>query len=171
MSTIRELRGDKVAARDGVVGSVNDVYFDDRSWSVRYFVVRTPERCMLIPPAVVEPGLSGPRKIRLALTRAQLARVRVAKAAVPGRVRSGAGVLGYRIEARDGPLGEVQDFIVDQDTWAIRDVVVDTRPWWPGGHVRVHPAYVERIDRAKRKVHVRLTRAQMKRGGAVSPRR
>jgi hypothetical protein len=49
--------------------------------------------------------------------------------------------------------------MIDDDTWAIRDVVVDTTKWWPGGQVRVHPQYVERIDPAQRKVYVRLTRA------------
>lgn len=175
MSTLRELHGDKVAARDGLVGWLRDVYFDDEHWAVRYFVVHThdwaPARRMLIPPDSVEPGLSGPNKIRLALTRAQVERVRVGEVATPARLCSGIDIIGYGIEARDGSLGEVEDLVVDDDSWAIRDVVVDTRKWWPGGHVRVHPAYVERIDRERRKVHVRLTRAQVRRSGARSARR
>jgi hypothetical protein len=37
--------------------------------------------------------------------------------------------------------------------------------------VRVHPAYVERIDAGARKVRLRLTREQVRRSGAVTPRR
>lgn len=172
MTTLRELRGDNVAARDGVLGSLRDVYFDDQQWAVRYFVVhaRDSPRRMLIPPQSVEPGLSGPRNMRLALTRAQAERLAVDNVAAPSRLRSGIDVIGYAIEARDGALGEVQDLVLD-DSWAIRDVVVDTRKWWPGGHVNVHPAYVERIDQASRKVHLRLTRAQVRRSGARSARR
>ena len=28
-------------ARDGEIGKINEVYFDDKSWLVRYFIVRT----------------------------------------------------------------------------------------------------------------------------------
>jgi sporulation protein YlmC with PRC-barrel domain len=172
VSTIRGLRGDDVAARDGVVGSVEDVVFDQASWAVRYLVVDTgaPGRRLLVPPAAVERGLSGKHKLRLGLTAEQL-EGSIVEQADEERLTSGTEVIGYRIEARDGALGEVQDLIVDEDAWAIRDVVVDTRPWWPGGHVQVHPAYVERIDREARKVHLRLTREQVKRSGAVTPRR
>jgi hypothetical protein len=172
VSTIRGLRGDDVAARDGVFGSVEDVYFDEERWAVRYFVVDTGELLgrLLIAPQSVEPGLSGPRKLRLALTLEQLESVKVGENG-NAPLLSGAEVIGYRIEARDGAIGEVQDFVVDDSAWVIRDLVVDTRKWWPGGHVRVHPQYVERIDRDERKVHLRLTREQVKRSGAVSPRR
>jgi hypothetical protein len=161
-----------VAARDGVVGSLEDVYFDDERWAVRYLVVDTGGLGgrLLIPPQSIEPGLSGRRKLRLALTREQLDSVATeANGEVP--LRSGAEVLGYGIEARDGAIGEVQDLVLDDHTWTVRDVVVDTRKWWPGGHVRVHPQYVERIDPDGRKVHLRLTREQVRLGGAVSPRR
>jgi sporulation protein YlmC with PRC-barrel domain len=162
VSSVRALRGDKVAARDGIVGRVEDVFFDQR-WAVRYFLVDTGERRpgerVLIAPASVEPGLSGPRKIRLALTREQIEGGEEAGAA---HLRSGADVIGYAVQARDGPIGRLRDIVVDDDTWAIRGVVVDTRPWWPGGEVRVDPQHVERIDWRGRKVHLRLTRKQLK---------
>jgi sporulation protein YlmC with PRC-barrel domain len=172
VSTIRELRGDDVAARDGVVGSVEDVYFDDESWTVRYFLVDTGELLgrLLVAPQSVDPGLSGPRKLRLALTLEQLESARVAENG-EAPLLSGAEVIGYGIEARDGAIGEVEDFVIDDERWTIRDVVVDTLKWWPGGVVRVHPEYVERIDRERRKLHLRLTRAQVKLSGALSPRR
>lgn len=175
MSSVRELRGDDVAARDGSVGSVEDVYFDEQHWAVKYFLVdageRLPGRRMLIPPDAVEPGLSSGRKIRLGLTRAQVEDVRLAEEAAAGSLRSGLAVIGYGIEARDGAIGEVQDLTVDEETWAIRDVVVDTLKWWPGGLVHVHPEYVERIDPRGRTVHLLLTRDEVKLSSARSPRR
>jgi hypothetical protein len=78
------------------------------------------------------------------------------------RLRSGADVIGYAVQARDGPIGRLRDIVVDDDTRAIRGVVVDTRPWWPGDEVRMDPQHVERIDRRGRKVHLRLTRKQLK---------
>jgi sporulation protein YlmC with PRC-barrel domain len=175
MRTVRELRGEKIAARDGLIGSVDDVYFDDEEWAVRYLAVDTgrwlPGRRLLVPPASVDTALSSQRKIRLALTREELEAMPTAARVAGGRLRSGREVIGYGIEARDGAIGEVQDFVLDDSTWAIRDVVVDTMKWWPGGHVCVHPEYVERIDWSERKVHLRLTRDQLKLSGARSPRR
>jgi sporulation protein YlmC with PRC-barrel domain len=184
--SIRNLRGDQVLARDGRIGLVHDVYFDDEDWAVRYLVVDTgewlPAKRVLISPASVEPGLSSGGNIRLAVMREQVESAPPAEATLTGEgeakpeggdphLRSGTEVIGYGIEARDGAIGEVQDFVVDEDTWAIRDVVVDTMRWWPGGHVRVHPEYVERIDWNERKVHLRLTREQVKLSGAASARR
>jgi hypothetical protein len=42
-------------------------------------------------------------------------------------------VNGYDIEASDGNIGHVEDFILEDKTWALRYVVVDTRNWLPGG--------------------------------------
>lgn len=36
---MHELKGDTIVARDGNIGSVKDVYFDDERWAVRYLVV------------------------------------------------------------------------------------------------------------------------------------
>ena len=48
-------------------------------------------------------------------------------------LRSFKEVKGYDIEASDGNLGHVEDFILEDKTWAFRYVVVDTRNWLPGG--------------------------------------
>jgi hypothetical protein len=50
-------------------------------------------------------------------------------------LRSGRDVTGYYIAARDGDIGHVDDFLVDDRAWAIRYLIVDTRNWWPGKKV------------------------------------
>ncbi len=78
-------------------------------------------------------------------------------------LRSSASVMGYDIQASDDSIGEVHDYIFDDASWAIRYLVVDTRKWWPGGaKVLVGMNWVDRIDWATKKVHVRMTRAQVK---------
>ncbi|HEX6321197.1 MAG TPA: PRC-barrel domain-containing protein [Burkholderiales bacterium] len=77
-------------------------------------------------------------------------------------LRSGAEVIGYEIEAKDGEIGEVEDFVVDARSWGINGVVIDTRKWWPGGQVRIAPDEVESIDWKARKMRLRLTREQIK---------
>ena len=44
---------------------------------------------------------------------------------------------GSKIKARDGEVGEVEDFYFDDDKWTIRYLVVDTGNWLPGGRVLI----------------------------------
>lgn len=77
-------------------------------------------------------------------------------------LRSCAALIGCSVEARDGALGEIDDFVVNERGWVISDVVVDTRRWWPGGRVRIAPALVAGIDWGARKLHLVLTADQAK---------
>jgi len=72
-------------------------------------------------------------------------------------LRSTAAVTGYHIQAADGEIGHVEDFIVDDDSWAIRYLVVDTRNWWPGKKILVSPQWIQSIDWGESKVFVGLT--------------
>jgi hypothetical protein len=64
-------------------------------------------------------------------------------------------VTGYHIEAADGEIGHVEDFIVDDETWAIRYLEVDTRNWWPGKKVLVSPQWIDNVSWPDSKVYVR----------------
>lgn len=55
-------------------------------------------------------------------------------------------VVGYHIEALDGSMGHVDDFLFDDETWLIEALVVDTRNWLPGKHVMIPPDWVEDVD-------------------------
>jgi uncharacterized protein YrrD len=70
---IQGIRGDDIVARDGGIGSVDDVYFDDRQWAVRYLVVQTgqwmPGQKVLISPASVLPEQSRDDAFVVDLTR------------------------------------------------------------------------------------------------------
>lgn len=84
-------------------------------------------------------------------------------------LRSSDEVIGYYLEARDGDLGHVEDFLVDDESWTIRYMVVDTRNWWPGKKVLVSPEWIERIDWNESKVHVDLTRDGIRNGPEYDP--
>lgn len=53
LCSLRDLRQCRIAATDGIAGSVDDIYFDDEAWVVRYFVVRlgtdAEDRRVLMP--------------------------------------------------------------------------------------------------------------------------
>lgn len=67
-------------------------------------------------------------------------------------------VVGCRIEGTDDELGKVEDFIVDDSTWAVRYVVVDTGNWWSGKSVILASHWIERIEEKQGQVFVNMTR-------------
>jgi hypothetical protein len=73
-------------------------------------------------------------------------------------LRSTHDVIGHRVQAGDGEIGHVEDFIIDDGTWAIRYLVIDTRNWWPGKRVLVSPQWIERISWDESKVFINLSR-------------
>jgi uncharacterized protein YrrD len=77
-------------------------------------------------------------------------------------LRSTNAVSGYHIQASDGEIGNVEDFIVDDQTWAIRYLIINTRNWWPGKEVLVSPKLIERVSWDQSKVFVNLTREAIK---------
>jgi hypothetical protein len=77
-------------------------------------------------------------------------------------LRSITAVAGYDIHARDGAIGHVESFLVDDAGWGIRYLIVDTKNWWPGKHVLVSPYAVSEIDWADNEIHLEITREQVK---------
>jgi hypothetical protein len=77
-------------------------------------------------------------------------------------LRSTRAVSGYNIQALDGDLGHVEDFIVDDETWAIRYLIINTGTWWPGKRVLVSPEWIERVSWSESKVFVNLSRQTIK---------
>ncbi|MHB1843981.1 MAG: PRC-barrel domain-containing protein [Deltaproteobacteria bacterium] len=73
-------------------------------------------------------------------------------------LRSANEIRGYRVEGSDGVVGRVRDFIVDDESWAVRYLVVDTHPWWFGKKVLVAPQWARRISWDERKVYVAISR-------------
>ncbi len=75
------------------------------------------------------------------------------------REPNGDSILGYDVEATNGPIGAVDESTDDLDASYI---VVDTG-WWIFGKKRLLPAgVIDRIDPAGRTVFVNLTKEQVK---------
>jgi uncharacterized protein YrrD len=77
-------------------------------------------------------------------------------------LRSCSAVTGYRIEAADGHMGKVKDFLVEESTWAIRYLVVNTAEWWTGHDVLVAVRWIDSVRWMDGAVTVSLTRAAVK---------
>ena len=70
--------------------------------------------------------------------------------------------MGYQIEAVDGPLGVAHDFLIDDEGWVVRWMVVDTKSWKPGREVLVPPEWVETVSWSEKRIHVRVSRQKVK---------
>jgi uncharacterized protein YrrD len=211
----KDLIGFGIRATDGVIGTVEDLYFDDQDWTIRYFVVNTGSwltgRKVLISPVAIGSPAWITRVLPAALTRAQVehspdidTRKPVSRqneteyvgyygyshywggsgmwglGAYPGsppterstednapvpddyHLRSSNAVIGHHIEATDGDVGHVEDLVFDDDTWAIRFLIVDTSNWWGGRRVLVATRRIENVSWVEAKISVDLTRQAVK---------
>ena len=225
-NSTKDLKGNAIVATDGEIGKVDDFYFDDKSWTIRYLVADTGNwllgrQVLLSPIAVGKADFSGGR-INVKLTKKQVEespsidsdkpvsrqheayyhdyygypyywsgpylwgpsyypglpvddqeRIEERRAereeAGDLHLRSAAQVTGYHIEATDGGIGHVEDFIVDDETWEIRYLVVDTRNWLPGKKVLISPRWIDRVSWEVSKVYVSLSREAIKNAPEYHP--
>jgi len=84
-------------------------------------------------------------------------------------LRSCNAVVGYSIEALDGEIGHVHGLLVDDESWAIRYLVVRTSNWWLGHDVLVAPQWIKGVSWAEQAVAVDLTRETLKQAPWYDP--
>lgn len=215
----KDLKGNTIVATDGDIGKVDDFYFDDESWTIRYLVADTGDwlvrRKVLLSPVALGKADFSSGRFNVTLTKKQVedspsidtdkpvSRQREAyyhdyygypyywtgpflwgpmyspqipvldqkrieerraerEEAGDLHLRSANKVTGYHIEATDGGVGHVEDFIIDDETWEIRYLVVDTRNWLPGKKVLISPRWIDRVSWNDSKVYVSLSREAIK---------
>ena len=211
----KTLKGYSLASLDGEIGKVEEFYFDDRHWTIRYLVANTGNwltgRQVLISPYALGAVEEKERQIDVALTKKKIEdspaltsdkpvsrqfednyygyygwpgywggpyswgcypyierdhekwmRPTHDEKAWDPHLRSTHDVSGRNIQATDGEIGHVEDFIIDDETWAIRYFIINTRNWWPGKKILISPRWIERVSWSESKVFVNLTREAVK---------
>ena len=223
LRNVKDLQGYAIGATDGAIGTVDDLYFDDERWAIRYLVVDTGgwlsgRKVLISPVAIGHPDWLH-QVLPVSLTKAQVEKSpdidtrrpvsrqheaaylgyygypyywggaglwgmgaypgdlttagaieanlkarEMSPAAPPGdsHLRGCRAVIGYHLHATDGDIGHVDDFIVDDRTWAIRYLVVNTSNWWIGHRVLVAPPWITAVRWSEAKVSVDLSRDAMK---------
>ena len=63
----------------------------------------------------------------------------------------------YAVSATDGDIGQVTDFLLDDEHWAVRYLVVETGGYFDGRRVLVSPMAFREVDWATRRFHLALT--------------
>ncbi len=56
------------------------------------------------------------------------------------------GLLGSFVEAKDGRVGAVKNFLFDDQSWKIRWMVVETGHWLSDRKILIHPSAIARLD-------------------------
>jgi uncharacterized protein YrrD len=81
---------------------------------------------------------------------------------VDHHLRSTGQVTSYRVKASDGEIGHVEDFIIDDKTWAIRYLIVDTKNWLPGKRVLISPQWIQNVSWHESSIFVNVPRATVR---------
>ena len=211
----KSLKGYKLNANDGEMGRVEEFYFDDKHWAIRYLIADTGNwltgRLVLISPYSLvsvnkelgnigvnlskkqieeSPSLDSNKPVSqqfetayhgyyglpiywsgaymlgyyppLASDSNELKKIKEEEKAWDPNLRSTKVVTGYAIQASDGEIGHVADFIIDDKTWTIRYLIIDTTNWWAGKKVLISPQWIDRVSWDDSKVFVNLSRESIK---------
>ena len=190
LNKAKTLKSYKLHSLDGEIGKVNEFYFDDHHWTIRYLIADTGNwltgRQVFISPHALIAVNKEEQYITINLTKKQIEDSpsldndkpvsREFEEAYYGyyewpmywdsqfdpHLRSTYDVSSYDIQATDGEIGHVEDFIIDDETWTIRYLIIDTRNWWPGKKVLVSPRWIERVSWDEKTVFVNLLRETIK---------
>jgi hypothetical protein len=84
-------------------------------------------------------------------------------------LRSADTVKGYHVQANDGEIGHIAGFLVDEGTWAIRYLIVDTSNWWMGNKVLIAPNRISGVHWSSETVSVDLSRDAIQASPAFDP--
>jgi uncharacterized protein YrrD len=208
-------------AINGKIGHVEDIYFDDENWVIRYLIVNTgtwlAHKVLISPMSIGEP-IWREQVLPILLTRDQVEScpdIDTAKpvsrqqemktlghygfphywgdtglwgaTTLPGahakkqeeqtedtrpktdldhqddlHLRSCNQVMSYHIHAIDGDIGHVHGMLMDDQTWAIRYLIVNTNNWWPGHKVLIAPQWIKSINWVDEKIYVDLSRQELR---------
>ena len=75
---------------------------------------------------------------------------------------------GYAIEATDGPLGTVSDFLFNDSSWVVRWLVVETGRWRKNRQVLLPPSVLGKRSRMRKGFSVDLARNSVKNSPSIS---
>jgi sporulation protein YlmC with PRC-barrel domain len=205
-----------LGAIDGEIGKIKELYLDDESWNIRYWVVDTgdwlPKKKVLIavqslldpdwdndifetnltldqiknsPDIDTDKPVSRQQEVKLNEHFSWqnywfLSSTDKVKAALPTEayanntagnphLRSSDALIGYQIQTSDGPIGHLNDFIIDTDSWSISDLVVDMGTWLSSNKVLLPVHTVGGINWFRKDINLALEMQEIKKAHPYDP--
>jgi uncharacterized protein YrrD len=71
-------------------------------------------------------------------------------------------LIGYKLAAIDGGIGHVSDFLIDDRTWKIQCLSLNTGDWWPSAVVLIPTGVIQSIDWEAELVHAKIDQAAVR---------
>jgi sporulation protein YlmC with PRC-barrel domain len=71
-------------------------------------------------------------------------------------LRSTQDLGGYHIQAGEAEIGHVTDVIIDDKSWTICHLLVETGHWFAGKEIAISPKHIDRISYKESKVFVNI---------------
>lgn len=230
LRSLKDLEKCHIEASDGPIGDIQDFYFDEELWVVRYLVVHTgvwlSNRSVLISPHAIRQGLGNGTTMRASLTKDQVTHSPLndgersisrelertfagyygypvywsgaglwGNSAYPGMMLNGVeyptkemeaaaereqnanphlrscnNVAQYYLHAQDGDIGHLEGYLIDDKSWAIRFLVVNTSNWWLGHQVLIAPEWIDSVSWLDSTVTTDLTREAVRNSPAYDPK-
>ena len=155
----QKVAGARVVGIDGDIGTLEDFYFDESGWDVRYLVVDDGNgKRLFVSPDSVQNGW-GRAGVHVNLTRGDVldesaGLEETGLQSADANLDSVKQTAGFHIHARNGEIGHVDDFLIGDESWRIRYLLVDTSNWIGGRSVIVSSDVVERVDKADNALYV-----------------
>lgn len=227
LRSIKKLVGYNVLAKDGKIGHVEDFYFNDEHWVIRYLIVDIGlwifgKKVLISPVSFIgEPDWTN-SIFPINLTKEQInnspeissdkpvSRQKEEEIAhyyswpvywsaeYPGiyaytvhmevlnkrdgdaknvpekenadiHLRSSNELKGYSIKGMDGDIGQIDDFIVDDMSWEIKYIVIDTKKFLPGKKVIINLSWINDISWIDSSIHVNMTMDEIKNSPEYNP--
>ncbi len=78
-------------------------------------------------------------------------------------------IIDFRIHARDGEIGHIQDFLIEDDKWNILYLVADTGGLLQGRQVLLSPNWIEQVDWEAGEVDIDLARDTIEKSPEYDP--
>lgn len=229
LRSVKDLEKCGVDATDGAIGTVQDFYFDDESWVIRYLIVDTgtwlKNRTVFISPHSIRNWDWQGKALPLSITREQVEHSPIIGVDEPvsrqqekaylgyygypyywggtglwgplsypeilvSNARKGEGtsrthnaraehanphlrscnaVSRYYLQASDGEIGHLQGYLIDETSWAIRFLIVNTSNWWLGHQVLIAPEWIDSVSWLQSTVTTGLSRQAVKESPAYDP--
>lgn len=69
---------------------------------------------------------------------------------------------GYHVHASDGSIGHVENLLIDDGTWDVRYLIVDTSNWWMGKHVLVSPYAVTDVSWSDHAINLSVSKEMVR---------
>ena len=222
--SINSLLGYTIKGTDGEIGKVEEFYFDDRTSTIRYMVVKTGgwfsgKKVLVSTEAFQKPdwesktfsvnltlekiknspeididkpvslqqeelmrgyyswpgyygygmfgywglGMWGYPVAEVNATENELKQMKATEHENGNpHLRSTQEVTGYDIHATDGDIGEVEDFIIDDTTWKIHFLVVETGNWFSGKKVLISPQWIKDVKWQEQEVSINHSKDEVK---------